>query len=512
MPELHLDQDVPRGIAVQHLVLVRIQFLPPVNGPDVPAVAPQFPLLDQRLRVHDHRLIVSQKHQQAIELLQYPVQELGQWVNQQLQENPLLEIENHQDALDHDDLTDDDEETDILDDVNLDELLNRDGNYQVNYSGRSSNSDHPEDKFRAVASQHQTLQDALEWQLSLEDLPQNEEQIAKDIISYIDEDGLFQGDIEELATEKDISEDRAEQLLGIIQTFEPRGVGGRSLKEVLMIQLRDQENLPEKTSEIIQDHLEDLQNRYFNKIADNVGVDIETVQEVADRVRALEPRPGRVHEPANRQYISPDVTIREVNDDFSIVIHEQAPPLSISAHYQALLESDDEDTEEYVKDKIKGAIWIIQCIHQRHETLNKVTRSIAEHQQDFFEEGVRALKPLVLQDIADDIDVHESTVSRAVQNKHVQTSQGLYPLDFFFSSTLETEGDGDGISSTAVKAKIQDMVENEDQTDPLSDSSIKERLNEEGIKIQRRTISKYRKQMQIPPWKLRKRVSDDSEA
>lgn len=459
------------------------------------------------------RLIVSQKHQQAIELLQYPIQELGQWVNQQLQENPLLEIEHHQDALDHDDLADEDladDEDNPLEEINLDELINRGEDYSVNYSGRGGDGEHPEFKFRAVASQHQTLQDALEWQVSLEDLSDDDEAIALDIISHIDEDGLFQGDVQEVAGDHDVDHGRVEDLLGTIQTFEPRGVGGRNLKEVLSIQLRDQEDLPDGTLEIIDEHLEDLQNRYFNKIADAVGVEETTVQDVADRVRELEPRPGRVHEPANRQYITPDVTVRRVDGDFAIIINEEAPPLSISSHYRALLESDDEETEDYVREKLKGALWIIQCIHQRHETLHKVTKSISEHQEAFFDEGIQALEPLVLQDIADAVDVHESTVSRAVQNKYVQTCQGLFPLDFFFSSKLETEGEGDGISSTAVKARIQEMIDEEDHTDPMSDREIKERLNEDGIKIKRRTISKYRKQMQIPPWKLRKRVTEKS--
>lgn len=458
------------------------------------------------------RLIVSQKHQQAIELLQYPVQDLGQWVNQQLQENPLLEIEDHQDALDHEDLVEEEtDEDNPLDDIDLDELINRGNDYRVNYSGRGSNTEHPEFKFRAMASQHQTLQDALEWQLSLEDLSNEDEELAKIIISGIDEDGIFQGDVESVAEEHDADSDHVEEILEVIQGFEPVGVGGRNLKEVLEIQLRQQSDLPEKTFEIIDNHLEDLQNRYFKKIADSVDVEKTTVQDVADRVRELEPRPGRVHEPANRQYINPDVTIRRVDGEFAIIINEEAPPLSISSHYKSLLASDDDETEEYVKDKLKGALWIIQCIHQRHETLYKVTKSITKHQRAFFEEGVEELRPLVLQDIADDVDVHESTVSRAVQNKYVQTPRGLYALDFFFSSKLETEGDGEDVSSTAVKARIRDMVQDEDHTDPMSDREIMERLNDDGIKIKRRTISKYRKQMQIPPRKLRKRVTDDSE-
>lgn len=458
-----------------------------------------------------HRLIVSQKHQQAIELLQYPVQELSQWVNQQLQENPLLELEQEQ----HDDLLDDPDELEDdlenpLEEVNLDELVNRGEDYTVNYGGNGADGEHPEFKFRAIASQHQTLHDSLDWQLSLRNLPEEDHAIAERIISAINEDGLLQEDLGNLSEELGVKKENIESVLEIIQEFDPPGVGGRTLEEVLLIQLRHQsEPLPPKTEEIISEHLEDLQNRYFNKISNKVGVDNATVQQVADRVHDLEPRPGRVHEPANRQYITPDVTIREVDDDFAIIINDETPPLSISAQYRALLDSDDDETREYVEDKLKGALWIIHCIHQRHETLHKVTKNIAEQQSDFFEKGIKSLKPLVLEDVAEDVGVHESTVSRAVQNKYVQTSRGLFPLDFFFSSKLDTDGDGRGVASTAVKAQIRDMVEQEDSTDPLSDRDIKEKLNERGIQIQRRTISKYRKEMLIPPWKLRKRVEDD---
>jgi RNA polymerase sigma-54 factor len=467
----------------------------------------QEPSQDQE-QSQSQRLIVSQKHQQAIELLQYPIQELSQWVNEQLQENPLLEIQREDDHPEQPEVTETEEtEHDPLEEVNLDELINPGEDYTVQYGGSGAGQDDPEFQFRAMASQHQTLHDSLEWQLSLRNLSDEEHELAEHLLSYIDEDGLFQGDLNDLSQELNTDKDRLEEILETIQEFDPPGVGGRSLEEVLLIQLRRQEDdLEEHVTEIVGEHLENLQNRYFSKISDEVGVDKNTVQDVADRVGELEPRPGRVHEPVNRKYITPDVKIRELDDDFAVIINEEAPPLNISSKYKALLDSGDEETREYVEDKLKGALWIIHCIHQRHETLYKVTKSIAVHQSDFFDQGVEALKPLVLQDIAQDVGVHESTVSRAVQNKHVQTSRGLYPLDFFFSSKLETSGDGDAVASTAVKAQIREMIKDEDSTDPLSDREIMEKLNERGVEIKRRTISKYRKEMLIPPWKLRQRV------
>jgi RNA polymerase sigma-54 factor len=452
------------------------------------------------------RLIVSPKHQQAIELLEYPTQELSSWINEKLQENPLLERDRDDDILEP---PEDEIETEDspLDEVNLDELVNRGEDYNVQRGGGSPSTEHPEFQMRAMAAQHQTLHDSLEWQLSLRNLADEDREWADRLLSHINEDGLFEGELERIAEDKNVSVQKLESLLGVIQEFAPPGVGGRDLTEVLLIQLRRESGkVSEVHEEILTDHLEDLQNRSFKKIAREVGVDASEVQGLADRVHDLEPRPGRVHEPVNRKYITPDVVIRNLEDDRAVIINDEAPPLTISSHYRQLLDSDDEETREYVEDKLKGALWIIHCIHQRHETLQKVTETIAEFQSEFFEEGVQALKPLVLEDVAEAVDVHESTVSRAVKDKYVQTNQGLFPLDFFFSSKLETEGDRGPVSSTAVKAKIKELVEGEDPTDPLNDRELKEQLNEQGIRIQRRTISKYRKELLIPPWKLRKRV------
>jgi RNA polymerase sigma-54 factor len=460
---------------------------------------------------HAQRLIVSEKHQQAIELLQYPVQELSQWVNQQLQENPLLEL-NREEPVEPPEV--EDQETDSpLEEVNLDELVNRGEDYSLGYGGGGADSEDSEFQFRQMASQHQSLNDSLQWQLSLRNLPEEKHDLGERLISHINEDGHFEGDLEEIARDEDVSVQQVETVLETIQEFDPPGVGGRSLEEVLLIQLRrETDSLQDVVREVIEEHFEDLQNRSFNKIAQSTGLDKSDVQTIADRVHELEPRPGRVHEPANRQYITPDVKIREVNDDFAVIVNDEIPPLTISSRYRALLDSDDEETREYVEDKLKGALWIIHCIHQRHETLQKVTKSIARHQSDFFANGVKELKPLVLKDIADDVGVHESTVSRSVKDKYVQTPRGLYPLDFFFSSKLESDDDQPPVSSTAVKATIKEIIHNEDQTDPYSDREIKEKLNEDGVKINRRTISKYRKEMLIPPRKLRKRVDEPDDS
>lgn len=398
------------------------------------------------------------------------------------------------------------------DSINWEELANRGDDFSHSFQYGSSGEDHREDRFRAMVTEHETLQDSLKWQLELRDLSPQDEELAELLISYINKEGHFDGNLKEIAKERDTDVDHLESLLELIQTFDPPGVAGRSLEEVLLIQLEQFDtDVPDEAEEIIENHLEDLQNRYYKKISKSLNVDPEVVQTTADLVQMCEPRPGRVHEPVERQYVSPDVTVRKIDGEYVIVINNyDLPPLRISSKYRALLKSGDSETKEYVKEKLKGALWIIQCVYQRHKTLYEVSSSIVNHQKEFFEEGVTSLKPLILKDVAEDIGVHESTVSRAVQNKYMQTERGLFPFKFFFSSGLSTTDGEEEVSSTAIKARIQELVEEEDKTDPLSDREIKDILNEEGIDIGRRTISKYRKDMLIPPYRLRKRISKKS--
>jgi RNA polymerase sigma-54 factor len=424
-----------------------------------------------------------------------------------LQENPLLEIEENR-TEEPPEIEEVEEEP--AEEIDWDEMINRGEDY---YYFRHKKSDYgpgnAEEQFRSLAEQSESLQDSLCWQLRLLDLSEEDMELAIFFVSFINEDGYLEASIEELAEDNDISLEKAEEILEIIQKLDPPGVGGRDLEEVILLQLEEMDiELPSKTEQIILEHLDDLKKRSFKKISDRVGISPETVQEIADIVHQLEPRPGRVYEEANRQYISPDVLIRELNDDFAIVLNDnELPPLRINARYRAMLESDDPKLQEYVKEKLSGALWVLNCIYQRQQTMYKVIGSIVEFQKDFFKKGVKGLQPLVLKDVADDIGMHESTVSRAVRNKYVQTRRGLYSLKFFFSPGLKTK-DGGEVATTAVKALLAEIVENEDKTNPLSDRKIMEKLEEEGIKIGRRTVSKYRKQLEIPSWNLRKRVKE----
>ncbi len=455
------------------------------------------------------RLIVSQKHQQAIKLLQYPVQRVEHWLTGQLQENPLLELQggSEEEAPSEPE----DEEDDLLEeDIDWDELVNKGDDFQTSFSGSPGGTDIPdaERSLRALAESHETLQDSLQRQLQLKDFPPEKVRLGNLLISYLDKDGYFSGQLEEIAEAEDVPIEKLEELLGVIQQLEPAGVGGRDLEEVLLLQLDQLDmDLPPRTNEIIQHHLEDLEKRSFNKISSNLEIEAEEVQRVADLVRELEPRPGRRFNALNRQYVEPEVEVRKLDGNLIVVLNDdRLPPLRINARYRAMLESGDPDLEEYVKEKLSGALWVINCIYQRQQTMYKVVENIFERQDDFFKKGEKGIKPLVMKEVADSVDRHESTVSRAVRDKYVQTPRGLYELKFFFAPGLDsTEGK---VSSVAVKAHLKDLIENEDKTDPLNDRQLKEALEEQGIEIGRRTISKYRKQLQIPTWKLRKRVTN----
>ncbi len=460
----------------------------------------------QQKQTQKQRLIVSQKHQQAIKLLQYPKQRIEQWLTSKIQENPLLEMrreEHEEDEFSEEDL----EETEIEEEIDWEDLINPGDDVQLSFtgSGRGSSS---EDSLRALAEEHETLQDFLTRQLQLQELTERDEKLSQLLISHLDADGYFTGDLEQIAAEREVDREELEELLRLIQRLEPPGVGGRNLEEVLLLQLRQlEEEIPPKSDVVIEEHLEDLEKRSYKKISSAVGIEPEQVQQIADLVRELEPRPGRRFEILSRQYLEPDVYVRKVNGKLTVILNEGGlPPLRINARYRSMLESEDPELVEYVKEKLSGALWIINCIYQRQQTLYKVVYEIFERQDDFFTEGEKGIKPLVMQEVADAVELHESTVSRAVRDKYVQTPRGLYELGFFFAPALKTTNGGE-VSAVAVRAMLKEIVENEDKTNPLNDREIKEKLAEEGVEIGRRTVSKYRKQMQIPKRKLRQRVT-----
>lgn len=335
-----------------------------------------------------------------------------------------------------------------------------------------------------------------------------EKRIGEFIIESLDNKGYLGCSLQDISLliNEDVVE--VERVLRFIQTFDPVGIAARSLSECLMIQLREK-GIQDKNAYIIaENYLEEIATNKIQKIAKDLHISVNRVQSICDIIKMLEPKPSRgfIVDSDNIRYIVPDVTIEKINDEYIIIVNDSyLPTLTISNYYRNMVNDlNDKEASKFLSDKLNSSMWLIKSIEQRRMTLYKVVESILKYQRRFFEEGKSALKPLVLKDVADDIGVHESTVSRATNGKYVQTPRGLYELKYFFASSL-SETDGSGVSSTSVKSTIQKLINEENPQKPLSDQKIAEKLNNEGINISRRTVAKYRDEMRISSSSMRRR-------
>jgi RNA polymerase sigma-54 factor len=331
--------------------------------------------------------------------------------------------------------------------------------------------------------------------------------IALFLIGNLDEKGYLEINLEEAAERLGVSIEEAEDVLTVIQHFDPAGVGARSLEECLLLQLQHKGLDDEKIVLIVKHHLEDLANNRFQRIADKLGCSIQDVQAMADLVRSLNPRPGAAYNFAETRYVIPDVTVEKVAGEYIVLVNDiTAPRLTINSFYEKMLkdQKSQDAARQFIHDKLNAALWLAKSLEQRRLTLMRVTQAIVEMQRDFFEHGVHYLKPMTQKEIAERVNLHESTISRATSNKYVQTPRGIFELKYFFTSALSTAS-GEVTSSESVKRQIKAIIEQEDRKRPLSDQTIAEMLAKEGIEISRRTVAKYREEMMIPSSAKRKR-------
>ncbi len=355
--------------------------------------------------------------------------------------------------------------------------------------------------YENIVHRNLTLTEHLLWQLSLTHLNKRQQQIGVLIIGNIEDDGYLKITIDEIAGKANTVIDEVEMVLKIIQGFDPLGVAARTLEECLLIQVRNAEFAHHPLAEtIISKYLNRLERNAFKEIAKELQVPVEEVQLAADFIRTLEPKPGRAFGDSTVQYIQPDVYIYKVDDDYKIMLNEQGlPRLKINKLYQKYKdEGTDSATRQYVEQKFRNALWLIKSVEQRQRTIYKVAESILKFQRAFFDFGITALKPLVLRDVADDISMHESTVSRVSTNKYMFTPQGIFEIKFFFHSGLSSL-DGEDVSSIRVKEMIKNLILNENPRTPLSDREIMKKIQDQGINIARRTIAKYREELKVPP-------------
>ncbi|MFB6262894.1 MAG: RNA polymerase factor sigma-54, partial [Bradymonadaceae bacterium] len=378
-----------------------------------------------------------------------------------------------------------------------------------NYKGYST-KDLP--SYEETLSTTETLSEHLAEQLRLKELDEDQRHIGALIIGNLDDKGyLEEGSVERIADEADAPVEQVREVLEVVQQFDPVGVAARNLRECLELQAEVYHPDDETVHAIIEDHISDLERKSYSKVSRELGVDKEEVVRAAETIARMEPKPGRDYGEDEAQYITPDIYIFKDGDEYVASLNEDGlPKLKVSEFYKRELakkkeQDGDEEVKEYIQEKLQGAMWLIRSIHQRQSTIMKVTESIIDHQREFFEQGIQALKPMVLRDVADDIDMHESTVSRVTTNKYVHTPRGLFELKFFFNSSITRKGDDD-LASEAVKAKIREIIADEDPENPLSDAKIAEKLEEENIEIARRTVAKYRKKMGILSSTKRKEV------
>jgi len=480
--------------------------------------------LEQR-QIQSQKLILSPQLRQYLKLLQLPLLELKQAVEQELAENPVLEelspdneTELPLSSISREEIPDvEGEKTVELDFQNkLDALGQIDQDFKETlYSDTEPSEDETKEFAKkkayqeSIISKSPTLNDYLTWQLSFLDLDEEKTKIAQELIGNIDEDGYLKIDIQELSLSLGIAADTAEEVLKLVQTLDPPGVGGRDLREVLLIQLSKLNLSDSVAAKIVQDHFALLEKKHFSEIAKKLDISGETVKEAFQTISKLEPKPGRVFYANESIAMIPDATVYPDEDnpgEYRIEIHQESvPSLRVSTTYRKMLKDKklDPAAKTFLRNKVSSALSLIQAISQRKNTLRAITEEILKAQHDFFDKGFAHLKPLRLKDIAEKIGIHESTVSRAVSGKYIVTPQGTIPYRSFFSNKMETE-DGSLESQKSITERIKQLIAEENKQRPLSDAKIVRILSTDGIKIARRTVAKYRELLKILPTHLRK--------
>ena len=460
------------------------------------------------------KLIMTPELRQAIQILQFNNVELTEFIYKQLEVNPFLEsVDNkNQEASSNTEEHPDYEKNDYeknggKDEIDWKEVTERYDDLSYKAYEKSADSDDKQ-TFESYTSKKMSLKDHLMVQLGVSVKTNKEKRIGEFIIESLDNKGYLGCSLQDvtLLMNEDIVE--VERVLKLIQAFDPVGVGARNLSECLMIQLKDKGIQDKNAYLIAEKYLEEIATNKIQKIAKDLHITVSRVQSICDIIKMLEPKPSRgfIVDSDNIRYIVPDVTIETIHEEYIILVNDNnLPILTISNYYKNMVNNlDDKEANKFLSDKLNSSMWLIKSIEQRRMTLYKVVESILKFQRKFFDEGKKALKPLVLKDVADDIGVHESTVSRATNGKYVQTPIGLFELKYFFASSL-SENDGDGVSSTSVKTQIQKLINDENTQKPLSDQKIAEMLSADGINISRRTVAKYRDEMRIPSSSMRRR-------
>ena len=487
--------------------------------------------ITQKLQTRlSQKLILTPSLQQAIKLLPMSTLELVDMLNQEVVENPLLEeltpaelqqadataqvdtpaAEKDAESAqkpDQTDAPDPNDKTDKWEDADYEYFF---GEYlDDGYRPRAQREFKELPPIENTLSTQTSLSDHLMWQLSLLADDPVIRDIGAAIIGNVDDDGYLVASCEEIASMDEWSVAEVERVLELVQDLDPVGVAARDLRECLRLQLKKLGLEGTPSDAIVRDHVRLLQRHQVPELARSMDLSIEELKPYVEIIRQLDPKPGAGHMPTQSQYVIPDVYIVKLEDQYVATLNEEGlPQLRISPVYRRMLDKKSQNTSEtrtYVKEKFRSALWLIKSVDQRQKTIHKVATSIINFQREFLDHGIEHLRPLVLRDVANDIGMHESTVSRVVNNKYVHTPQGVFEMKYFFHSGIHTSH-GQSVSSVTIKQRVRKIVEDEDPMKPLSDSRIVRLLQEEGLVLARRTIAKYREELKIPTSSQRKIV------
>jgi RNA polymerase sigma-54 factor len=464
----------------------------------------------QQMRT-DMRLRMAPRMIQSMEILQLPLMALQERIDQELIENPVLvdaretttEAETEEAPAPAEEQPE--PEFEGLDEWN--ELYTE--THRPSRAALSEEADRKHDAMQNMASRPPSLHDHLADQLGFFDTDPTQRALAEYIIHNLDDNGFLNTDLHQVKVDcgSDGTIEQVEEALALVQKLDPPGVGARSLRECLLLQLTPDVPMREVLQVLISNHLDDLQQNRLPTIEKKTGILMDVIKEAIEHLRRLNPRPGSRYSPENTQYVVPDLVVEaDEHGQYQVRLQdEHTPQLSISRLYQKALKNKQTDsaTREFIQKKIQSARWLIESIEQRRNTLLKVARAIIEHQREFLDKGPEYIEPLKMQQIADRVHVHVTTVSRAVDDKWVQTPRGIFPLKRFFGGGTTTS-DGDEVAWDTIKQKLLEIIAKEDKQAPLSDEEIVEELRKHGFPVARRTVTKYRKALRIPSSRQRK--------
>jgi len=472
------------------------------------------------------KLVMTPELIQAIQILQFNTQDLDAFVQEQVLINPVLEVAsssqgenqtNEESKRDGDNIESQIERTESQnnfakefdEDKDWRERVRESSRYDdISYRQWEYSKDNNEYSYEQFVTSDVTLQEHLMFQLQFAPIKKNCRNIGRYVIESLDDNGYMTLTREEIATAMGVSLEKVDIVIDAIHGFEPAGIGAQDLKECLLIQLSHRGEVDEAVAKVINEYLEDIAANRLGYIAKELGVTVKEVQEICDLIKSLEPKPGRQFATQNdTRYIVPDVIVERLDDKYVVTINETSTPrLMVSSYYKNLLTQSqtDENLSKYLSGRVNSAIWLIKSIEQRKQTIYNVVQAVVKYQQDFFDNGNKYLKTLTLKQIAEEVGIHESTVSRSINGKYMQSPRGVFEIKYFFTSGV-SDGEGEGISSNSIKTFIKEIIDSEDPNSPYSDQDMMELLKEHDINISRRTVAKYRDEMNILSSSKRKR-------